>query len=185
MRRWGDALDAPADPTPRDPREVAVSADGSPKPRPRKKVHWFARVEGRVHAWRERRARRRGHRPTVTAFPGYGATDWVRVLGRVLIVPPRRSKKGSNEFASVRGWRSFAGIPVDFDGGRHDPGRHAHGRLPDRGGVVDVLLDATLEPGWQSITMSVEGCEPIESRCSSWRPMFASASSSTSTTPSW
>ena len=56
----------------------------------RPKVLWIARFEYRFHAWRERRARRRGFTPTVAAFPGYGGVEWVRVVGRVLIVPPRR-----------------------------------------------------------------------------------------------
>lgn len=158
-----------AEPAPQDP--AAGSAHGTEADRAkggrrradRTKPHWFARVEGRVHAWRERRARRRGHRPTVTAFPGYGGADWVRVLGRVLIVPPRRGK-GAGEAATVRGWRSFAGIPVGFSTVTITVQGVNHNVVADRGGVVDVLLHATLEPGWQSLTMSVEGCAPVESR---------------------
>lgn len=142
--------------------DPSPSAPGRAPARPAR-VHWFARVESRLHTWRERRARRRGHRPTVTAFPGYGATDWVRVLGRVLIVPPRRGK-GSSEFASVRGWRSFAGIPVGFSTVKITIQGVARSVVADRGGVVDVLLHATFEPGWQTVAMSVEGGEPVESR---------------------
>ena len=61
----------------------------------RAKVLWFARLEYRFHAWRERRARARGLRPAVTGFPGYGSEEWVRVLGRVLIAPPlKRTASG-------------------------------------------------------------------------------------------
>mgnify|MGYP006922354543 CR=1 FL=1 len=74
---------------------------------PRAKVLWFARLEYRFHAWRERRARGRGLRPTVTGFPGYGTEEWVRVLGRVLITPPVK-RTSSGGFAILRGWRSFA-----------------------------------------------------------------------------
>ena len=69
----------------------------------RLKVLWIARLEYRFHAWRERRARARGLTPTVTPFPGYGGPEWVRVLGRVLIVPPVPST-GSGEYERVRGW---------------------------------------------------------------------------------
>lgn len=149
----------PVEPVPQDPSTgVPGSATNG-----RARVHWFARVEAAVHAWRERRARRRGHRPTVTAFPGYGGVDWVRVLGRVLIVPPRRGK-GSSEFASVRGWRSFAGIPVGFSTVKITIQGVTHSVVADRGGVVDVLLHAEFAPGWQTVVMSVEGCEPVESR---------------------
>ena len=37
--------------------------------------------------WREGRARRRGRTATILPFPGYGGAGWVRVVGRVLIVP--------------------------------------------------------------------------------------------------
>ena len=60
----------------------------SAEPAPRTKVLWIARLEYRFHAWRERRARARGNRASIAAYPGYGSEEWVRVLGRVLIVPP-------------------------------------------------------------------------------------------------
>ena len=125
---------------------------------PRTKVLWLARLEYRFHSWRERRARRRGHTPTVTPFPGYAGTEWVRVLGRVMIVPPVK-KTESGEYASVRGWRSFVAVPIGYAqvtvtiaGVRHDV-------VADRGGVIDVRLPATLEAGWQTFTMSVEDGE--------------------------
>lgn len=134
-----------------------------PTPRnARAKILWLARLEYRFHSWRERRARRRGLHPTVAAYPGYGSEQWVRVLGRALIVPPVRTQRG--EYASVRGWRSFAAVPVGFaqvsvtiDGVTHDV-------VADRGGVVDTVLEAGLAPGWQTISMSVEGSEPVETR---------------------
>jgi hypothetical protein len=76
-------------------------------------VLWLARLEYRFHSWRERRARARGLQPTVTPFPGYAGVDWVRVLGRVLIVPPA-PQRASGEYASVRGWRSFAAVPIGY-----------------------------------------------------------------------
>ena len=77
----------------------------SSAPAPRTKVLWIARLEYRFHAWRERRARARGHRPSVAAYPGYGSDEWVRILGRVLIVPPLPVRT-AGEYASVRGWRA-------------------------------------------------------------------------------
>ncbi|UWF76681.1 MULTISPECIES: App1 family protein [Microbacterium] len=125
------------------------------------KIHWFARLEHRIHVWRERRARRRGRSATVVPFPGYGGTGWVRVVGRVLIVPPPR-KNADGELASVRGWRSFAGIPVSFAAVRIEIGGRSHDVVADRGGVIDARIETHLEPGWQTFTMSVEGQEPVE-----------------------
>ncbi|MEJ1086902.1 phosphatase domain-containing protein [Microbacterium sp. Mu-80] len=125
------------------------------------KIHWFARLEHRVHVWRERRARRRGRSATAVPFPGYGGTGWVRVVGRVLIVPPL-PRRARGEGASVRGWRSFASIPVSFASVRIEIGGRSHDVVADRGGVIDTVVDAELAPGWQTFTMSVEGQEPVE-----------------------
>jgi len=132
-------------------------------PPARTKVLWLARLEYSFHAWRERRARRRGQTPTVTPFPGYASTEWVRVLGRVMIVPPRK-QTGSGEYASVRGWRSFVAVPIGFAQVTVTIGGVSHEVVADRGGVIDTRLPARLEPGWQTFTMTVEGGEPVETR---------------------
>lgn len=123
----------------------------------------MARLERRFHSWRERRARARGQRPTVAAYLGYGGDGWVRVLGRVLIAPQKRPAKGG-EYASVRGWRSFASVPVAFAQVQVTIAGTTHEVIADRGGVVDVELPGALEPGWQTISMTVEGSEVIETR---------------------
>ncbi len=125
----------------------------------RTKVLWLARLEYRFHAWRERRARARGQRPTVAAYPGYGSQEWVRVLGRVLIVP-QTSQRGEN--ASVRGWRSFAAVPVGYAQVTVTIEGVSHEVVTDRGGVIDTVLPARLDPGWQTITMTVENSDPVE-----------------------
>lgn len=127
------------------------------------KILWLARLERRFHTWRERRARARGQRPTITPFPGYGGDGWVRVLGRVLIVPPRRSR-GGGEYASVRGWRSFVSVPVGFARVTVTIQGQVHEVRADRGGVVDVVLSADLPSGWNTFTMTVEGGMPVDSR---------------------
>jgi phosphatidate phosphatase APP1 len=129
----------------------------------RAKVLWLARIEYRFHSWRERRARARGQKPTVTPFPGYGGEDWVRVLGRVLIVPPVKPI-GTGEYASVRGWRSFVSVPVGYAQVSITVAGVRHEVVADRGGVIDTVLPARLEPGWQTLEMSVEGGESVETR---------------------
>ncbi|MFC4137259.1 MULTISPECIES: App1 family protein [unclassified Microbacterium] len=125
------------------------------------KIHWFARLEHRFHVSRERRARRRGRSATVVPFPGYGGKGWVRIVGRVLIVPPL-PRKASDDGAGVRGWRSFAGIPVSFASVRIEIGGRTHTVVADRGGVVDTVVEADLEPGWQTFTMATDRQEPVE-----------------------
>ena len=127
------------------------------------RIHWFARLEHRFHVWREGRARRHGRTATILPFPGYGGPGWVRVVGRVLIVPPQRRTK-DGELASVRGWRSFVGIPVSFAAVDVHIGDETHHVVADRGGVIDMRISADLEPGWQTLSMTVDGKDPVEAR---------------------
>lgn len=127
------------------------------------KILWLARLERRFHSWRERRARRRGLKPTIAPFPGYGSPEWVRVVGRVLIVP-KTTRRGGGEDAGVRGWRSFLSVPVAYGRVSVDIEGEHHDVVADRGGVIDVVLPASLDPGWQSVRLSVEGNEPVETR---------------------
>ncbi|MCO7202849.1 DUF2183 domain-containing protein [Microbacterium sp. CnD16-F] len=130
---------------------------------PPMKVLWLARLEYRFHAWREKRARARGRTATVAAFPGYGSTQWVRVLGRVLI-PPKAKRRERGDYAGVRGWRSFASVPVAHATVTVTVNGVPHEVTADRGGVIDAVLPATLPPGWQTVTMRVEEAEPVEAR---------------------
>ncbi|MBQ3359591.1 MULTISPECIES: App1 family protein [Microbacterium] len=132
-------------------------ASAPPAPR----IHWFARLEHRFHVWREVRARKRGRTATVVPFPGYGGPGWVRVVGRVLIVPPQRRGK-DGELASIRGWRSFVGIPVSFAKVSVHVGDTVHQVVADRGGVVDAVIHADLDAGWQTFRVSTEEQEPVE-----------------------
>ena len=125
------------------------------------RIHWFARLEHRFHAWRERRARRRGRTATVVPFPGYGGPGWIRVVGRVLILPSTR-KRGKD--ASVRGWRSFVGIPVSFAAVTITVAGRAHEVTADRGGVIDCRIEADLPSGWQQVLVAAEGEDPIPAR---------------------
>lgn len=116
-----------------------------------------------MHLWRERRARRRGRLPSVVPFHGYGGPGWVRVVGRVLIVHPRK-ETADGELASVRGWRSFVGIPVAYAQVTVMIGDRVHRLIADRGGVIDSVVEADLPAGWQDFTMSVEGQPPVPAR---------------------
>jgi phosphatidate phosphatase APP1 len=118
-------------------------------------LHRAARVEGAVHEVVERQLRRRGWQLTVVPYTGYGAPGWVRVLGRVLLTrPSERPRRGAE---SVRGWRSFTTFPVqdapvviETRGSRFEA-------CADRGGFVDVVVGADLEPGWQTVRLSAAG----------------------------
>ncbi|QDZ16667.1 DUF2183 domain-containing protein [Humibacter ginsenosidimutans] len=127
-------------------------------------MHRAARIEDAFHALRARRALRRGYLPTVLSYPCYGTTEWIRVLGRVVLAkdprPGSRAERTNRKREeSVRGWRSFVSVPysasdviVEVDGTTHT----VH---PDRGGVVDEVIPVRLEPGihWVSLRAGRSG----------------------------
>ena len=123
-------------------------------------MHRAARIENAFHEFREKRARAQGHLPTVIPYAGYGTPHRIRVLGRVLLAAPRSTRKARQE--SVRGWRSFTSVPianapvtVEVDGVRTTV-------RADRGGVIDVTMEASLEPGMRTIRIQAEDSEFVE-----------------------
>lgn len=124
------------------------------------------RVEDWFHGVRLRAVRRRRYRMIVEPYTAYGSTSWVRVLARVQMAPPAPTRLPSaarsrpKKERTVRGWRAFtriavanANVTVRIDGTTHRVSS-------DRGGVIDVNLPATLEPGWQTISfVSADGFE--------------------------
>jgi phosphatidate phosphatase APP1 len=117
--------------------------------------HWLARVEDAIHRLRLRGGLRRGLVPTVIPFTGYATTEWVRVLGRVVLRKP--GSPPTDRFTSIRGWRSFLSIPVSgalvdvtIDGTQSSIGS-------DRGGVLDARIPARLTAGWAVLTLSIAG----------------------------
>ena len=122
-------------------------------------LHRAARIEDALHRMRARWGRRRGLTATIVPFVGYGSTTWVRVLCRVQLVRPPR--KGARASVNVRGWRSFVGIPLGNATVTVTVGRVSREVLADRGGVVDVLINVKLSPGWHEISITAEGSEPV------------------------
>jgi hypothetical protein len=136
---------------------VSLVPDGQVTPA---RLHRAARIEDAVHRVVERRFRRRGWHVTVIAYTGYGAPGWVRVMCRVLLGrlddrPRRRPKK-------VRGWRSFTTLPAKHEAVLIEAGGRRHEVHADRGGFVDVVVEADLAPGWQTVRLSTEDTEPVE-----------------------
>ena len=124
-----------------------------------KLMHRAARIEDTFHRWRARRGRKRGLVTTIVPYAGYGTTEWVRVLCRVVLA--RGDAAATQRAEKVRGWRSFFSIPVEdvevtvtIDGTEHRV-------APNRGGVVDVRLNAPLNPGWQTVTLRTDDTEPV------------------------
>lgn len=135
-----------------------------PDSRPR----FAARTEDWVHARRAKRAIARGKTPSVIPYIGYGTTEWIRVLGRVLYLKPdtrehTRFRPDVAAVSRVRGWRTFTSLAVP-----HQPievlvnGEIIGQVVADRGGVIDAMLPASLSPGWYTVTLRVNGDDTAE-----------------------
>lgn len=122
-------------------------------------VHRAARLENAIYERVEPRLRQRGWRDTLVPYTGYGTTSWVRVFGRLLLGPPVRE---SGRTRAVRGWRSFATLPVTDEPVVIDVGGRQHEVRTDRGGYVDAVVEADLEPGWQTVRLHRAGAESVE-----------------------
>ncbi|WP_202567309.1 App1 family protein [Agreia sp. COWG] len=130
-------------------------------------MHRAARIEDAVHEFRQKRAINEGQVPTVIPYTGYGSTTWVRVLCRVLLTKrprSRASRKLGTRQESVRGWRSFTSVPYGKAEVTVHVGGAEHVVSADRGGVVDAVIEAALEPGWQNLSIAIRGGETVEAR---------------------
>ena len=132
-------------------------------------MHRAARIEDWLHEKREKFARRRGHNPIVIPYTGYGSTERVRILCRVLLAKPvkpgslsRTRRRNDGRDASIRGWRSFTSVPVNDVTVTIDIGGTAHRVQADRGGVVDTVVTVALAPGWHTAHLHTEASDPVE-----------------------
>jgi phosphatidate phosphatase APP1 len=127
-------------------------------------MHRAARMEDKFHAWREKRARKRGYAVTVIPYPGYGSTTWVRVLCRVLLTKnprpgSRAERKMKKRSESVRGWRSFTSVPVNQVKVTIKINGFETQVEADRGGVVDIQIPVKLSAGEHTVFLQADGSE--------------------------
>ncbi|MBK5239095.1 MAG: hypothetical protein JJE28_08325, partial [Actinomycetales bacterium] len=130
-------------------------------------MHRAARIEDRFHQFREKRARKRGFAVTLVPYPGYGSTQWVRVLCRVLLTKnpradSRAAKKLHKRSESVRGWRSFTSVPINDVTVKIKINGYETEVKADRGGVVDTHIPMKLSPGLHVVYLQAEDSEIAE-----------------------
>lgn len=116
-------------------------------------MHIAARIEDAYTAFRAQGARRSGKVPTVVAFRGYGSTDSVRILARVLLIHPDPATQKARKY--VRGWRAFTGVPSTHTTVTVKIGTAKFTVRSDRGGVIDENLPVTLAAGLHTVMMRV------------------------------
>lgn len=113
-----------------------------------------------------RALRRRGWHEELVPYTGYGTEEHVRVLGRLVLNPPRAGHPLPGYavgWLNRRGWRNFIGLPVPH--GRavlRLAGETLHLRT-DRQGYIDVTVKAhRLSPGWHKVRLEAPGAEPVD-----------------------
>ncbi|MGO1538180.1 MAG: App1 family protein [Leucobacter sp.] len=127
----------------------------SPDSRPR----LAARLEDWLHGRRAKRACKRGKSPSVIPYIGYGGTEWIRVLGRVLFLRPAtpehsRIRQDVAGVSRVRGWRTFTSVHVTNQKVRiYIDGDPVTEVVSDRGGLIDARIPVSLSPGWHTVTL--------------------------------
>ncbi|MHA7304197.1 App1 family protein [Arthrobacter sp. TMN-49] len=112
-----------------------------------------------VHEIRTRIATATGATPTIVAYPGYGSTSWVRVLARVVLMRRPGATSGT-----LRGWRAFTSVPLRDSEVEVEIGGVNHTVRADSGGLVDVVLDAALSPGWHQFSLRSPTAPQTEGR---------------------
>lgn len=111
---------------------------------------------------RRDRARQRGAKPRILSFTGYGSPRWIRIFSRVLLSNPEWTEA---EYVTqilrdgVRGWQNFVSPPIAYAEVEIEVNGQRHPVRADRNGVVDVRIEAALEPGWSNVTLHVEGAD--------------------------
>ena len=126
-----------------------------------------ARLERAYDRRVEASVRRLGWRDSVIAYTGYGNTDRLRVLARVIASPA--SSRAAERLAAAqarawlerRGWRNFVAVPCVDRLVRITVGSRVVEAYADRGGYVDVTVDGhDLTPGWHAIAIETRQCPP-------------------------
>jgi len=123
----------------------------------------------KVNGLRLKAARHWKFSPQTIAYQGYGSTEWVRVLARVVLasrpLPGSRAEQAAlNGNQNVRGWRAFTSVPVPFADVDIEIGGVTSRVRADRGGVIDTRVPVSLAPGWHTAVLRADGTEPAQAK---------------------
>lgn len=113
-------------------------------------------AEQRINKSEITRKQKQGWIPSVTGFYGYGSTERLHVLGRVLLASPTPAPTQAQ-----RGWRQFFTTQLGEHPVTVRVGDQVISSQSSVQGYIDVLVhDHGLSPGWHTVTIEAEGAEP-------------------------
>ncbi|TDT33222.1 App1 family protein [Naumannella halotolerans] len=120
-----------------------------------------ARVEDRVNRLIQRVVRDLGWGERVIGYTGYGSSEFVRVLCRVVLSPNPTGIKVIDRPLNRRGWRNFITAPAERVPVELRLGDVTYVGFSGRGGFVDAKLPHTgLAPGWHDVEVRAGRAEP-------------------------
>ncbi|MBO1029815.1 DUF2183 domain-containing protein [Tessaracoccus sp. SD287] len=120
-----------------------------------------ARLDEHFSRWLGARLRRRrSWVEHIVAYAGYGSSDQLRILGRVILQPATPKSdlmRVADDFMRRRGWRNFASIPIGRATVKITIGEDTIDVQADRSGYIDVRVrNTSLGPGWHEVTLKTE-----------------------------
>lgn len=130
-------------------------------------------ADNRINAYGLRRKTAAGWVPQVVPYTGYGTTDRVHVIGRVLMDDPSFTdaddatsrRGGSFAYEAQRGYRQFFTIQVGDHPVQVRVGGVEVATYTNSGGYFDVSLEGHgLEPGWREVEVTAEGAKPVKAQ---------------------
>lgn len=125
-----------------------------------------ARIDDMVTSTASHTLSRRGWRPTIMPFTGYGTAEHVRVLGRLVLMPEQpRAFLGiyAENLLNQRGWRNFVAVAVPRTKVTVRVGEDEIDLLTDRSGYFDITVRTQgMTPGWRSVRVLSEGAQPVD-----------------------
>lgn len=125
----------------------------------RERTHLGLMIGDTWLALQTRIAEHRGRVETIIPYTGYGTTEWIRVLGRVVLSNPKDLKPLAGKETmkpikeGLRGWRNFISAPVRYAAVTLEVNGSSAVVHADRGGVIDARIDVKLEPGWHTVRL--------------------------------
>ena len=128
--------------------------------------HWAARLEDLKNSVVGSTLRQLRWDLRLQPFHGFGSTERVRILAKVLYASPGTPADFHDQPAhdlrtmAVRGWRNFAGQVAPHRSVHVLLGDHQFTVRADRAGIVDATFDVSLPPGrHQAVLWTVPGNE--------------------------
>lgn len=130
-------------------------------------------AEHKINQFNLQRKTKAGWVPQVVPYTGYGTTERVHVIGRVLMDDPTFTdtddsaddQLGTLAYEAQRGYRQFFTVQVDDHPVQVKVGDVSVETFTDSGGYFDVSLERHgLEPGWREVDVTAEGAEPVKAK---------------------